>query len=308
MPETATSRPPLALIANDEEWWTRSLESFLAPKGYAIIRAYTGQQALERAHEATLDLIILDAEFPDLSGLEVCRRLRSDPRITTSTPILMTTAGRYTREQRLEALGAGAWDFLGLPLDAEELLLRLGSYLRAKFDADRIREEGMVDPLTGLYNLRGLMRRARELGSDAYRHGRGLACVAFAPQVQAAEGSGDAGQVLWSAVERVAGVFRAQGRVSDAIGRIREGEFVVIAPDTDEEGAYRLARRLVDAVQTRALEEGKAPLILLAGYDAVPDLRAAGIQPAALLAGATTALRRTEAEPGGETIRRASGQ
>jgi PleD family two-component response regulator len=306
MAETESARPPLVLIANDEEWWTRSLESFLAPAGYAILRAYNGQQALARAKEAKLDLIFLDAGLPDIPGIEVCRKLRDDPWISRTTPILITTAGRCTRERRLEALGAGAWDYLGLPLDADELLLRLESFMQAKFDADRSQQEGLTDPLTGLYNLHGLMRRARELGSDAYRNSRALACVAFAPHM-AMDGEHD-GEGFWGAVDHVAGVLRSVGRVSDAIGRVRQGEFVVIAPETTEDGARKLAERLSAEVEAALAAGGKATVKLLAGYDAVPDFRTAGIQPAALLAGATTALRRLQAEPGAQATLKYDGQ
>ena len=71
---------PLVLIANDQEWSARSLESILGPHGYSVVRAYTGQQALERARTSLPDLIILDAQMPDMHGFDVCRSLRSDPR------------------------------------------------------------------------------------------------------------------------------------------------------------------------------------------------------------------------------------
>lgn len=308
MAESAPPRPPLALIANDQEWSIRSLESILAPHGYGILRAYTGRQAIDLARETSPDLIVLDANFPDRSGVDVCRTLRNDPRISPCAPILITTAGRRTRADRLDAFRAGAWDFLGLPVDAEELLLRLDAYMRLKLEADRAREESLVDPMTGLYNLRGLMRRARELGSDAYRHGRAMACVAFAPEPGGAVGpSAESDERLWDTVRRMADLFRASGRVSDAIGRVRLNEFVVIAPGTDDEGARKLAQRFAAAAEQAAGREKAPRLTLLAGYDAVPDVREAHAQPSALLAGATTALRQTQAQSGGPAIRRYEG-
>ena len=59
---------------------------------------------------------------------------------------MITTAGRSTREDRLEALSAGAWDFIGLPLDADDLILRLNAYMRAKLEAELTKEEGLIDP------------------------------------------------------------------------------------------------------------------------------------------------------------------
>jgi CheY-like chemotaxis protein len=183
MPERENApRSPLVLIANDQEWSARSLESILVPNGYTVIRAYTGQQALERALSARPDLIILDAQMPDVHGIEVCRLLREDPRFSATVPILITTAGPSGRVQRLDAYRAGAWEFLGQPLDGESLLLKLGTYLAAKRDADRTRDESLLDHDTGLYNMRGLSRRAREIGSEVYRRRQPLACLVLAAE------------------------------------------------------------------------------------------------------------------------------
>src|SRR5215218_1743776 len=73
-------RPPLVLVANDQEWSARSLESILGPNGYAVLRAYTGRQALELARSAQPDVVIVDVRMPDIDGLDVCEVLRDDPR------------------------------------------------------------------------------------------------------------------------------------------------------------------------------------------------------------------------------------
>jgi len=130
--DSSDPRAPLVLVANDQEWALRSLESILQPQGYEVLRAYTGQQAIERARLGRPDVIILDSEMPDMGGVEVCRVLRADPRVGRSTPIILTTAGTSGRVQRLEAFRAGAWEFLGQPLDAEALLLKLEAYVAAR--------------------------------------------------------------------------------------------------------------------------------------------------------------------------------
>src|ERR687896_868389 len=180
---------PLVLIANDQEWSARSLESILGPSGYSVVRAYTGQQALERARTAQPDLIILDAQMPDIHGFEVCRMLRSDPRFSANTPIIITTSGPSGRTQRLEAYRAGAWEFLGQPVDGEALLLKLATFLQAKREVDALREENLLDPGTGLYNMRGLARRAHEIGAEAFRRRDPIACVVFAPDAEAEDPS-----------------------------------------------------------------------------------------------------------------------
>jgi PleD family two-component response regulator len=309
MHSPASSRPPVAIIASDQEWSSRSIKSILACNGYAVLITYTGKQTLEQALSAEADLILIDHGLPDMTGTELCRTLRSDPRVSASTPILMTSAGTTSRSERLGALAAGAWDFVALPFDAEEVLLRLDSYVRAKLESDRLAEEGMIDPVSGLYNLRGLMRRAREMGSDAYRHGRALACVAIAPRLNNADARASADSAaLWHVVSRMAKVLQNCGRVSDAIGRVRMGEFVVIASSTDGAKAQKLAQRLQSTTESAAEDSDAGKLSVLAGYDAVSDFRTAGIQPAALVAGATAALRQSQQDPNGVAIHRYSGQ
>jgi PleD family two-component response regulator len=271
----AHRRPPLVLIVNDQEWSTRSLESVLAPSGYAVLRAYTGSKGLERAVAARPDVVLVGAALPDMDGLELCRALRDDPHITSSTPIILTSTGRPARHERLAALRAGAWDYLGQPLDGEELLLRFDGFVRAKQEADRARDEGMIDALTGLYSMTGLSRRARELGSQAYRQSGALACIVFRA----------AGQEYEPSVERIVREFaerlRSMGRMSDAIGRIGNAEFALFAPGADADGAKAIIERLT---------EPQVGHSLAAGFFAVSDYRTANLQPQDMLTRATESM------------------
>src|SRR6185437_15026869 len=113
------SRPPLVLLANDQEWSARSLESILGPNGYAVLRAYTGKQVLDLARSAQPDLVIMDIRLPDMDGGDVCKQLLDDVRFNASTPIIITTSGPAERSQRLAALQSGAWEFVSQPLDGE---------------------------------------------------------------------------------------------------------------------------------------------------------------------------------------------
>ncbi|OLC06460.1 MAG: hypothetical protein AUH42_05595 [Gemmatimonadetes bacterium 13_1_40CM_70_11] len=165
----APSRARLALIASAAEWLARALESVLQAEGYGVLRASSGAEAVERAGSGRLDAVLVAGDLPDLEGAAVCRALREQALITPSTPVILLTSAPATRERRLAGLRAGAWDHLGLPLDAGELVLKLDAYLRAKGDADGAREQGLVDYESGLYSARGLERRARELVADASR-------------------------------------------------------------------------------------------------------------------------------------------
>jgi diguanylate cyclase (GGDEF)-like protein len=299
-----TPAAPLVLIANDQEWSARSLESILGPSGYSVVRAYTGQQALERARTARPDLIILDAQMPDVHGFEVCRLLRSDPRFSATTPVIITTSGPSGRTQRLEAYRAGAWEFLGQPLDGEALLLKLATFLQCKLEVDSLRDESLVDPSTGLYNMRGLSHRAQEIGADAFRRRDPLACVVFSPEPESSGGDSPDEEVQRIA-EQVGQLFKRAGRASDAIGRLGHSEFAVIAPATSADGALRLIQRLGGTIEGSPIpvRGGERSLRVRAGYCAVPDFAESPVDAVELLLRATTALRDLKRDGDSEQVR-----
>jgi diguanylate cyclase (GGDEF)-like protein len=299
------SSAPLVLIANDQEWSARSLESILGPSGYSVVRAYTGQQALERARTAQPDLIILDAQMPDLHGFEVCRQLRSDPRFSATTPIIITTSGPSGRTQRLEAYRAGAWEFLGQPLDGEALLLKLATFLQCKYEVDTLRDESLLDPGTGLYNMRGLSRRAQEIGGDAFRRRDPLACVVFSPEPEGVSPDEPPDEETQRIAEQVGQLFKRAGRASDAIGRLGHSEFAVIAPGTNSDGALRMIQRLGSSIEASPIpvRGGERSLRVRAGYCAVPDFAESPVDVVELLLRATTALRELKRDNDSEQVR-----
>ncbi len=288
------ARPPVVLIVDDQEWSTRSLESVLAPDGYAVMRAYTATAGLERARVQPPDLVFVSNGLPDSEGIGLCAALVEDGVVSPATPVLMTSPDPPTREQRLTALHAGAWDFISYPIDAQELLLRLGAFVRAKFEADRARDLCLLDEPTGLYNFRGLEQRAQEIRSQAYRERTAVACLVIAPVLPT---GGDAGAgpqddaTAAAAIERLGRALRQAGRISDAIGRLGQSEFAIVAPRTDGSGAAKLAQRLAEAIRAAT----GAPLELRAGYDAVLNVREEPVEARNLMAHATMALRRAKA-------------
>lgn len=278
--------PPLVLLASDQEWSTRSLESVLGPHGFASIRAYTGRQALELIRRTHPDVVIVDSGMPDIPGVELCVQLRSDPEFPSSTPIVMTTAGPASRSQRLDAYRAGVWEYLSMPVDAEALILKLSAFVRAKREIDRSREESLLDDSTGLYNVRGLARRAREMGAEASRRHAPLACVAVTANAAGAT-NGD------ELDPRVAGelgeLCRRTARASDAVGRLGRSDFAIIAPATDDAGAVRLAERIREGANATGL--GAASYEVRAGYCAYDDFAQSPVDAVEMLLRASTALR-----------------
>jgi two-component system cell cycle response regulator len=287
---------PLVLLVDDQEWTSRSIESILRPKGHVVLKAYTGQQALDLVQKVSPDALMVDVHLPDIDGIDLVRQLRTSPTVQSSTPILMITGGTVGRAERLEALGAGAWDILTHPVDPSELVLRMDTFIRAKHDADKVRDEGLTDPGTGFYNVRGILRRAREIGADAVRFDRPLTCIAFGPHSLGAAEADETFLELLST--KVADALRSVTRVSDTVGKLGPGEFIVVAPGTDQGGAVRLADRVFEAIEAKV---GVADLIdpqvlkqIRAGVSAASTDEPATAED--LLMRATVALRKAQSD------------
>ncbi|HEX2781442.1 MAG TPA: response regulator [Gemmatimonadaceae bacterium] len=238
------SRPALVLIADDHEWSTRSLETVLSPRGIGVVIARDARTALELARTARPDAVIIDEELPDMDGVELCERLQRDPRFPRNVAIILTGSDADSREQRIEAYNRGAWEFCRQPLDPASLLPKLETFIRAKLACDRVEAESLVDQATGLYNLRGMTRRAREINADAQRRNASVACIAFTSATAAnvsGETNADGGERLPA---HVAQICRASARQSDVIGRLGPTAFAILAPFTGGRGAARLVERL----------------------------------------------------------------
>jgi diguanylate cyclase (GGDEF)-like protein len=281
---------PLALVAGEQDGRAGWIEEVLSTNGFAVLRTPDGQHALARARTTNPDGIFVEAVLPDMSGLELCRILRDDLRVSNSTPILVTTPHDPTREQRIEALRAGAWECIGRSTDPGELTLKLHAYMRAKLDADRSRAEGLLDPTTGLYNRQGMARRVQELGSYAFREHGALACIVLALDLEPdAAATGDAAA---AAILKSVQALKTAGRLSDVLGRLGPTEFAVLAPSTDTAGAMRMAERMVRAVREASGAVGKPVRQVRVGYEAVTNISYAPIKPVDLLVRASAALRR----------------
>ena len=296
------SRPPLILIASDQEWSARSLESVLGPHGYAALRATTSQRALELARITEPDAIIIDMGLPDLGGRAVCELLRQDARMPLNVPIILTTSAVASRSERLDAYAAGAWELCAEPFDVEVLLLKLDAFVQAKLAADRIREETLVDEETGLYNARGLARRAREIGGEAIRRSDALACVAFSPLGDADLAVAvDADREIAETISRIC---QCSARLSDAVGRIGPNEYAIIAPGAAEEGAERIVARLRDSLESVPvrIHEQDHRFRLAASVAAVSNLAESAVDAMELLYRATTTLRQVRTDPQSPTV------
>lgn len=117
---------PTILIVDDEPLMRQGLADNLQFEGYSVVEAANGVEALERLHDTHVDLILLDVMMPQLSGLDVCRRLRAEG---NHTPIIFLTA-RSEEIDKVLGLELGADDYITKPFGLRETLARVKALLR----------------------------------------------------------------------------------------------------------------------------------------------------------------------------------
>jgi adenylate cyclase len=126
------------LVVDDLPQNVRLLEAILIPRGYHVVAANSGAEALEHVAAEPVELVLLDILMPEMDGYEVCRRLRADP-ATSFLPVVMITASG--EQEKVAAIEAGADDFIAKPFDQAELLARVHSLLRIKQYHDTIERQ-----------------------------------------------------------------------------------------------------------------------------------------------------------------------
>jgi adenylate cyclase len=132
--KAADGRPTL-LAVDDVPANLKVLDAILTPRGFNLITASSGAEALEKVAAFEPDLVLLDIVMPGMSGYDVCRSLREAP-ATQMLPIVMVTASGL--DEKVKAIEAGADDFIAKPVDSHELVARVKSLLRVKEYHDTI--------------------------------------------------------------------------------------------------------------------------------------------------------------------------
>jgi signal transduction histidine kinase/DNA-binding response OmpR family regulator len=132
-----TEHPAHVLIVDDELRNRELLKIMLAPEGYQLLTAASGEEALQSVAQQPPDLILLDVMMPETDGYHVAAKLKASA-ATKSIPVIMVTA-LDDRNARMLGLTAGADDFLSKPVDRAELCLRVRNLLRLKAYGDKLR-------------------------------------------------------------------------------------------------------------------------------------------------------------------------
>jgi DNA-binding response OmpR family regulator len=122
------------LIVEDEEKISRLLQLELSYEGYEVEIAANGREALEKASSRAWDVILMDVMLPEITGIEVLRRLR---KVDLTTPVIMLTA-RNSTPDKVNGLDQGANDYITKPFEIEELLARIRACMRTRSEETEI--------------------------------------------------------------------------------------------------------------------------------------------------------------------------
>jgi diguanylate cyclase (GGDEF)-like protein len=241
--------PPVVLVAEDSLVIRAVLVEQLQSRGYRVVEAGDGEQALAACHRERPDVVLLDVEMPHLDGHAVLARIKADG-LLADIPVVFVTS-RVTTEDVVEGLRLGAHDYLRKPFEPSELLARVHAAVRNKALQDELRLRNAelelvsrTDALTGLHNRRHLEEQLQRL-AGAGDHLAVLLCdIDRFKQVNDTRGHAAGDEVL----RVVAGRLREAARPGDLPGRWGGEEFLVVLPGTGPEEAAAQGERVRRAV------------------------------------------------------------
>jgi two-component system, cell cycle response regulator len=235
---------PTVLIVEDERSILKVLECRLTAAGYHVISATDGCEGLLRAIEGKPDLILLDITLPGMSGTEMKLRLNEYDQ-TSGIPVVFVTA-KTSIEDRIKGFSLGADHYVTKPFDVSELLALIESTLRRRKHYEKI---AITDSLTGLTNVYSLKKELAVFFQMARRYQRIFSVMVI--DVDSLKHINDTyGHKIGDSVLKTVGqVMKETLRASDILIRYGGDEFVVLMPETTEEQARCVIKRLKNALK-----------------------------------------------------------
>ncbi len=253
---------PLSVLVADDSAVARKLVCQTLPADeYTILPARSGKEALELFVRSRPEMVITDWVMPDLTGIELCAGIRAVCKDSYAYIILLTTLSGT--DQLLEALHAGADDFLTKPFNPAELLARVAAgrrimllHRQIQAKSHLLEQLALTDALTGLPNRRAIDDWAvREL-KGAVRHGFPfsvmMADLDHFKSVNDQYGHEAGDEVL----KRFAEILDANVRQSDMCARIGGEEFLLVVTHVDRDGIEVAAERIRKKMETQRFRFG----------------------------------------------------
>jgi two-component system, cell cycle response regulator len=288
------------LIAEDDPVSRRMLEVFLIKRGYTVVTASNGSQALRELEAADAPrLAVLDWMMPGLEGPQVCERVRSQEDRPYVYILLLTSRGR--KEDLLQGLESGADDYLTKPFDREELQARLSvgqRILELQDNLIKAREElryrATHDALTGLPNRAAIIETLKHEQSRQLRAGGSFGALIIDldhfKSVNDTHGHPTGDAVLHEIAQRM----KASVRDYDTVGRYGGEEFLIVIPTSDVRGTIAIAERIRRKIESQPVRTEKGDLRVTASIGVAVSTAAQPLDSEMLLRLADEALYRAK--------------
>jgi two-component system cell cycle response regulator len=240
--------PGRILVVDDNPDNIEIMATRLRFRGYDVVEAVHGEEALAKVRDEKPDLILLDVMLPDIDGYEISRRLKGDESLPY-IPIILVTA-RDSTEDKVTGLDAGADDYLTKPINFPELEARVRSMLRIKRLQDELEEKNrelerisITDGLTGLFNHKHIHGLLNDEFERSHRTGERLTVAMF--DLDRFKGVNDTygHQAGDRVLQEMAEILKITAREIDKLGRYGGEEFITILPETGiDDGAVFVER------------------------------------------------------------------
>jgi diguanylate cyclase (GGDEF)-like protein len=231
------------LVVDDQADNVEVLAEALKTK-HDVLAASSGAEALALA--PGVDLILLDVRMPDINGLEVCRRLRSEE-ATRRIPVIFVS-GLDRSEHQTEGFEAGAVDYVTKPINIPVLRARVQTHLDLKAARDQLERNASIDMVTGIANRRRfeevLKEEWRRLARSSVRLTVAIADVDHFKEFNDRCGHAGGDACLRSVAQMLGGLWRRPGEL---VARYGGDEFAMILPEIDWDGAQGFVLRTLKA-------------------------------------------------------------
>jgi len=265
------------LVVDDSPVYRKLVEQALEGQEYCVAFAKSGREALDVFTQTAPDIVITDWMMPDVSGVELCERIRRTELAYTYV-ILLTSIS--DKDMVVKGLAAGAYDYLTKPFDPGELNARIGVgrriiCLQRDIEAKNLllQEAARTDSLTGLPNRRAIEEWAERQLRGARRHGYPLwvvlADLDSFKNVNDTYGH-DAGDLV---LQKFSEVLRGTTRASDICGRMGGEEFVMVTTHVERKDIVPTVDRLREQFASMIFRFGTSTATVtssfgVAGFDA----------------------------------------
>lgn len=255
----------VVVVADDDRAARERISTLLRARGWTVVGANTGQKAIDAVRAQPVDLVVLELNMPGLSGIDVCKVVKSIANDRFVPVVLLTSMS----ESSARVLRSGADDHIAKTLEDEELMERLENMIRVKRTHDdvqcarqKLNDGPAREELQGLRDDRHFHNRLESEFDEAQRRLDPLACCIVAVdefrELASKQGSESAARIL----EEVSSRLRRAVRATDLVAQFRISEFGLLLRNTRPARALTVADRIVSELALRPFALGGASIAL----------------------------------------------